>query len=394
MKIKEIIKEEFKSAFEGVQEVITNEVKTEVEKVESKVSSLQNELAEIKSATQEVHAKTGMSKSTLEALGNTTKSIFGVEISEDALTLKAPTQIDGSVSGSGAELMFVDLHEGIITLAESYGVLLRDASKFTSRERTYKLVFGQNSTAHGGYDTESANRDSEKETFGKKEVTLQKWRKIIGVSMEALEDSAPEDLGAYIAKKLSEHYGLFMDAQIHTALVGSASAPVQVTSGATGTFLPTYEDLIDITAKPQGAVLGRSAFYMHRQVWASIRKIKDGAGSYVVQGNKNILVSANGRPVEGQPVGYIDGYPVYLSDEFATPSANAIIGVFGDMSEAVAVIQRKGFGITSDSSEKFSSDIVLVKGMARNAVSLLHDGTAGTTGSGVSAYALLKSSAT
>jgi len=391
-KVKEIIREEFKSAFDEVQETLAEQVKSEVSAVSTQVKTLQDELAELKSARSEVDFKTGVSEKTLVALGNTVKEMFGVQLADDALRLKVDTQIDGSVSGTGQELMFIDLHEGILTLAETYGVLLRDSAKFNSRERTYKLVFGKSSTSHGGYDTESARRDSESLGFGVKEVTLKKWRQIIGVSQEALEDSAPEDLGAYIMRVLAMHYGLFMDGQIATALTGSTNAPVQVTSGALGTFLPTYEDLIDLTAKPSGAVLGRSAFYMNRVTWAGIRKIKDGSGAYVVQGNKNILVAPNGRPVEGQPVGYIDGYPVFLSDEFSAPQANAPIAVFGDLSESVAVVQRKGFSVTTDASEKFSSDIVLVKGSARNAVQLLHDGDIAT--SGVSAYAILKASAT
>ncbi|MCK4609421.1 MAG: phage major capsid protein [Gammaproteobacteria bacterium] len=379
-KLKEVMQAELKTGFASVEENINKEVATKIDGVTAEMKDFKTQLDAISGAKAVVDVKTNISEKTLARAGEAFKGLF----SQDAdVRAKADVFISGSTTGDGEELMHIEMHKGILTLAQSFGVLNRDAVHYSTTERTYKITFGKYSTDHGQRDVEGASQDTDKETFGTVSPTLTKWRKFIAVTEEAIKFSNSADLGAYIVMQLAMHQGKFIEAEIATALAGSADAPVKV--GATGAVgVPTYEELVAMQELPEFITLANSAYYMNLATWNKVKLEQDTAGSYLVTQYKPVLNTATGKPVQGQAVGAIDQFAVYLVPEIADTGLNAESVIFGDMSNSVAVVEASTFEITNEFV--FRTDITEIKGKHYSVVQLLHDGA--TTRSAQSAYAL------
>lgn len=93
----------------------------------------------------------------------------------------------------------------------------------------------------------------------------------------------------------------------------------------------TVEELADITGSLNPAYLDGAAFYMSREVFNGIRKLKDGTGDFLLQ---------NGT-VNGVIGSTILGFPVYVSD--VLDKKDGII--FGNIGAAYGIMVKQGFSL-------------------------------------------------
>ncbi len=368
--------------FTGLFEKLQATMDKKFEGAEVKLASLEDQIASIKSAKKEVAGRTSVSKDVLGALGNSAKAAGGASVAEGAMFLK--DIISGGTTDHGAELLDTELHEGILQLVSTRSALLRDVSKFFTKERTYRMVFSLNGgnfqrIAEGG---EIPVNDKD---FKSKEVTCTKAAEIIGLSREILEDSAPEDIGAFILTQISDDYRTFMTAEIVAAVEGGNFPAVVGASGADA----TVDDMIDMTLLPHESCLDNSAFYAVRNEWANIRKLKDTTGRYLVEIANPNIVQTDGVRSGNEPVGYVDSYPLYLDRLTYADGSPSIY--FGNLAKAIAIVITKGFEIEQNDSQKFSSEIRLIKATERNVVTTMFDG--GTVAGGQAALSVFNRTA-
>ena len=366
--LKQIVSEVFEENFNALDE----KFQKRVSEINEKLEGVEKEMEMMKVAKDFVDEKTKMSDITLAKVGNTVKKVFGVLKDENAPTLKAA--ISGSDADTGEALMDSELYKGIIRIAGEYGVVMKFADVRPVGSRTLDLVKEAGGNDHpltsiGGYDNELADRTEEALKFIKDEVNVKKWRRIIASSKEAIEDSAPEDLGAYIVTILSESVAVHTDKKGFETIAGNSDTPVLQLSG--NAF--TWDELIDVQALVERAVLSRSAYFMNRRSWNAVKKLKDNNGRPLVDvADKSVLKNANFAGGVGiTPVGYIDIYPVYLVDERALADyvgqnqTGKAVAFFGDLNNALVVGVRREFNVEENDSQRFTEDIVLIKGSMR-----------------------------
>lgn len=139
------------------------------------------------------------------------------------------------------------------------------------------------------------------------------------------------------------------------------------TGGASGFAATSPADaLIDLQSILKEGYMGRASFLMNRKTGATVRKFKDNEGNYLWQ--PSLIV--------GQPASLF-GHPVYYDEYMPDLAANAYPIAFGDFSEAVLIINRRGMTVIRDNTSvpghiKFLVDMRLGGGVQNfEAVKLL-----------------------
>lgn len=97
---------------------------------------------------------------------------------------------------------------------------------------------------------------------------------------------------------------------------------VNMDSGETAFSDITSDHLRDLVAGVKTLALAGAGFYMHRSVWGVVQKLKDASGQYFVTAPNPVMTgdASKGSGV----VGYIWGYPVYLSEKMPAVSETAV----------------------------------------------------------------------
>jgi len=348
-----------------------------------KIAEIQTELSAVSAQlsakeVSDANKMTGVSKEAMTVFGAYAKTIMGksvsAELSEKVVEFKDAIEKDVIIGtdASGQDLLHTQLHKGILALAETYGVFVRDAKALTATEGLYKMVFENVPGDNGSWIDEGAVIPQDKITFGQRTVTMKTWRKMIGVSEQMLKNSAPADLGQYLIATLAKKFGLFIEGVGFTAVLASTGV-VQVTAedasfGVSGLTALSYNDLVDIQTSVPASVAGRAKWYMSPSVLGAVKKVVDGAGSPIfAYGNGNF--QGGNLNVDGiKSAGSILDKAVEISD--ALPSVADITSqkdflIYGDLSEAFAVITRTNFRVESNNGGKyFEQGIVAVRGTA------------------------------
>lgn len=107
--------------------------------------------------------------------------------------------------------------------------------------------------------------------------------------------------------------------------------------GTTSATANPADCLIDLQTALKAGYHGRAAFLMNRKTGGAIRKFKDTDGDYIWQ--PSLIV--------GQPATLM-GSPVYYDEYMPDVAANAFPIAFGDFSEAMLVVNRRGMTVIRD----------------------------------------------
>lgn len=128
------------------------------------------------------------------------------------------------------------------------------------------------------------------------------------------------------------------------------------------------DDLSDMISNVKSSVLPTSAYYMHRQIWNIVRKLKDSTGAYIAQIGTNQPVII-GRDVASAPVsvGTIWGFQVFLTDQLPDLADSAISTeflVFGSLSKGFAFGDRQQMTLQMSQDATIGADKLFEQNMS------------------------------
>lgn len=251
----------------------------------------------------------------------------------------------GSSDQTGGYLIPREVHDEILRIAATTGIVARDARRFPLSTDEVDLPRYTGSVMQGEYVGEDTEGSETQNDFGVARLFAKTWMTIFRVSNILLSDAnvnVSDWLMAMAAEGLSyrlDREGFMGGTYAGSPFVGllqSADVTVQTMStGATGFNSLSLPEASDAIGALPTAALGDAAFYMHRSVWAKLRaRSTNGVFEY---GQSNIAAM---RREDGiQPVGEILGYPVYTTDVLPSFTSSAIstkFAVFGNIKLAVA----------------------------------------------------------
>jgi len=245
---------------------------------------------------------------------------------------------------AGGYVVPVELHAGILRIAETVGIIPRDARRWEMGSETLEIPRYTGSAMQGEYVGEDDEGDETQNDLGVVRLNVKTWMTIFRIGNTLLAD-AKVGVADWLLSLAAEGMAYRLDREGFVGgtyagspfigLLGSDDVTVQTLgTGATG-----FEDVsIDEASTAIGslptAALNDAAFYFHRTVWAKIRSRSTDVYDYS-QSQLQIFKRENGI----QPVGVILGYPVYTTDVLPAYSASAIstkFGVFGNLKLALA----------------------------------------------------------
>lgn len=143
---------------------------------------------------------------------------------------------------------------------------------------------------------------------------------------KSLINNAEFDIVSYIVRKVAEKIAEFLNKECiigtNQKMTGIVSSTNTVTT-ASATAI-SADELIDLQLAVPQVYQKNAVWFMSPEVFAKVRKLKDGAGQYLVGGYQNGLVDDMGFTLLGRRV--------YLDDNMATSlTASAKSIVYGDM---------------------------------------------------------------
>lgn len=333
----EKLKEELKSVVDGsIKENLETIVGPQVaEAVEKKVEDLRLE----RLLNGNDSDKTGVSADTKKQFAEDVRSIAR---GEKAAHLSDSDQ-------AGGYLVPTEVHSGIIRIAETSGIIVRDARKWGMGSDTLEIPRYTGSVLQGEYIGQDDEADETQADLGVARLTVQQWIQIMRVSDAMLQD-ANVDFADWLMAMSAEGFAYRLDregfmggtfaASPFVGLLQSADVTVQTLgTGKTG-----FEDFDQIEASTaigsiKASALPGSAFYFSPTAWAQLKGKKDGTSGLYEFSQQNSTLMSFKKENGISPVGEIQGYPVYTTDVLPAYSASAIstkFGVFGNLNLAVA----------------------------------------------------------
>lgn len=250
---------------------------------------------------------------------------------------------------AGGYVVPTEVHNGILRIAETTGIVARDARRWPMSSDELEIPIYTGSVMQGEYVGEDEEGDETQEDLGVARLHAKTWMTIFRIGNTLLAD-ASVSFSEWLMAMAGEGFSYRLDREGFVGgtfagspfkgLLASGDVTVQTLgSGKTG-----FEDLdVEEAAKAIGSIktaaVPGAAFYFHRTVWAKLKSQKDAtSGQYLFDQNNSTLASFR-RENGIQPVGEIQGYPVYTTDVLPAYSSSAIstkFGVFGNLELALA----------------------------------------------------------
>lgn len=252
---------------------------------------------------------------------------------------------------TGGYLVPKEVYAGILRIAETVGLVARDARRFPMGSDELDVPRYTGSALQGEFIGEDEEADETSVDFGNAKLNAKTWVLIFRIGNTLLAD-ANVDVANWLMAMAAEGMAYRLDREgfIGGTFTGSpfvgllGSSEVTVHTMATGST--SFDDfgIVEasdaIGALPTSA-LNDAAFYFHRTVWA---KMRARSTSGVFEFGQFQPMLANLRKENGlQPVGEILGYPVYTTDvlpAFSTSAISTKFGVFGNLSQALFLGDR------------------------------------------------------
>ena len=256
---------------------------------------------------------------------------------KDTDTLKAITKaMTGGTDANGGFLVPDEFRGEVIRMVEDFGLVRRLARVIPMKRDTLNLPKVTASVTVYWPGEATAGTQSQP-TLAQIQLLAKTVVGLTPLSNELLEDADVDTISLLVelfAEALAgeeDKQGLVGTGSPFTGLLSDA-APTIVTMPATKTTFASIiaGDLRDLISNVKPMALSGAGFVMHRSVWGIVQKLTDTAGSLIVTTANPINVGngANGIGV----VGYIWGFPVYLSEKmpFTTAISTKFI-VFGNL---------------------------------------------------------------
>jgi HK97 family phage major capsid protein len=238
----------------------------------------------------------------------------------------------------GSVLIPEQIADEILRKMEETSPVFEQARKYPSIEGTLKIA-KENTDDQAGFVGENEEIPSIALKFGHVTLTQKRVGAAVTLTQQLLNDGAVDLLG-YSADLLARRAARAVEKSIfkgeggEKGFVGIFSDAVTDADDLNKIKISatvTADELADITGSVNPAYLDGSAFYMSREVFNQVRKIKDGTGDFLLQA----------RDVNGRIGQTILGFPVYISDVLSKEDGI----LFGNISNAYGVMIKKGFAL-------------------------------------------------
>lgn len=313
-------------------------------------------------------------------------SMFGNEKAgewcrENGLAL-TKAQSEG-VATAGGFLVPDEFSTDIINLRDSYGLARRECKVWPMGRDSItvpKLTSGLTAYAVGESTSDSPSAITASTTaWGQVMLTAKKWGVLTYLSPELDEDAAvnigdilageiayafayAEDVALFSGDGTSTYHGIQGVRTIFNAQVGVYAGAVDAASGHDTMAEIDATDLAVLMGKlPQYAYeRGNPKFYASQTMWSGVFERLIGASGGVTkdQASGRTIRSYNGFPVEITPA-------MLAPAAAGTDASNVAMILFGDMSMAVAMGDRRGMTIARSTDYKFGEDMIAIKGTER-----------------------------
>lgn len=241
-----------------------------------------------------------------------------------AIVGKAMTE---SADTAGGHLVPEEFRSEIVRLAEDFGLIRKQARMVPMKREVLKLPKVTASVTVYWPGETNAGTES-KPTLGLVTLTAKTLVGLTPVTNELLED-ADVDVIDLLVELFAEAIAGEEDKQAlrgtgapFTGVLSVAGVnTVTMGTGETGFEYVNADHLRDLVAGVKTLALSGAGFYMHRSVWGVVQKIKDASGQYLVTA-PNPVMTGDASKASGV-VGYIWGYPVYLSEKMPSLTETA-----------------------------------------------------------------------
>lgn len=243
-----------------------------------------------------------------------------------------------NTTNDGDVLIPEQIADEILRKMEEASPVFEQARKYPSVNGTLKIA-KENTDDQAGFVGENEEIPSIALKFKHVTLTQKRVGAAVTLTQQLLNDSAM-DLLSYSADLLARRTARAVEKSIFKGLgqergfVGILSNEVTDSEDLNKVKISanvTVEELADITGSLNPAYLDGAAFYMSREVFNGIRKLKDGTGDLLLQ---------NGT-VNGVIGSTILGFPVYVSD--VLDKKDGII--FGNIGAAYGIMVKQGFSL-------------------------------------------------
>ncbi len=256
----------------------------------------------------------------------------------------------GTNDATGGYLLPSEVHNEIIRIAQTTGIIVRDARRWPMNETTLEIPRYTGEVMQGEYQGEDEEGDETQNDIGDIVLTAKYWQLIIRAGNRLLKN-ANINLAEWFLSLAAEGLAYRIDREgfmggtyagsPFVGLLGDTSEATVHTMGSGKTGFDKFDvtEASDVIATVPTAAVSGAAFYFHRTVWAKLKGKKDStSGLYEFSQQNQALVSfmkENGIA----PVGVIEGYPVYTTDvlpAWAASGTSKKFGVFANMQLALA----------------------------------------------------------
>lgn len=302
--------------------------------------ALVQEVHEIDTQIEEIRNHKGIKmeeQSMVENINLEQRSALEAFVKNDKKELEARAQYVNTTN-DGEVLIPEQVANEIITKMEETAPVFQQARKYPSINGTLKIA-KENTDDQAGFVGENEEIPSIALKFGHVTLTQKRVGAAVTLTQQLLNDGAVDLLG-YSADLLARRAARAVEKSIfkgkggENGFVGILSEDSlkdeslnKVKIGAS----ITADNLVDIQNSVNPAYLQGASFYVSREVYNEISKIKDGNGDFLLQSG-----TINGRI--GQT---ILGFPVFISD--ALEKADGIL--FGNVGAAYGIMIKKGFAL-------------------------------------------------
>lgn len=233
----------------------------------------------------------------------------------------------------GSMVIPENVADEILTKMEDASPVFAQARKYPSISGSLKIA-RENTDDQAGFVGENEELPSIALKFGHVTLNQKRVGAAVTLTQQLLNDGAVDLLG-YSAGLLARRTiraverSMFKGKGGENGFVGILDEKSGIENKVTLKATVTAEDLVDITGAVNPAYLNNAAFYMSRETFNSVRKLKDGSGDFLLQ---------NGT-VNGRLSSTIQGFPVYVTDVLTKEDGI----VFGDISAAYGILIKKEF---------------------------------------------------
>lgn len=245
---------------------------------------------------------------------------------ETARGLVSKANFNETTDAQGGYLVPDEFRSEVVRLAEDFGIVRKLARVIPMTRETLKLPKVTASVSVYWPGEATAGTVSQP-TLGQVSLVAKTLVGLTPITNELLEDADADTIGLLVelfAEAIAgeeDNQGLAGSGSPFTGVLADAGVTTVTMATGADTFAEITADYLrDLIASLKPIALQGSVFVMHRAIWSIVQKLKGSDGQYIATVAQPVISKDASQGIG--VVGYIWGYPVYLSEKM--PSTTAV----------------------------------------------------------------------